>query len=98
MAEFITCYNPENRHERIPTWSEQTPDGRWRRYNYEELVVRDKANLDIFWLRDECIDDGDALLEPYALAAAIVEDLAAALEQFREIVADSEEIETESEE
>jgi len=91
LADFIACYNPENRHERLPTWSEQTPEGRWRRYSYEELVARDKTNLDIFWLRDDGVDDGDALLEPDALAAAIVEDLAAALEQFREIVADLEE-------
>ena len=49
------------------------------------------ANLDIFWLRDEGIDDGDHLLDPDVLAAEIVEDLAAALEQFREIVADLEE-------
>ncbi|MCB9122576.1 MAG: hypothetical protein H6640_22845 [Caldilineaceae bacterium] len=90
LADFIAGYNPENRHDRLPTWSEQTPEGRWRRYSYEELVARDKANLDIFWLRDEGIDDGDALLEPDALAAAIVEDLAAALEQFRKIVADLE--------
>ncbi len=91
LADFVACYKPENRHDRLPTWSEQTPEGRWRRYSYEELVARDKANLDIFWLRDEGIDDGDALLEPDELAAAIVEDLAAALEQFREIVADLEE-------
>jgi len=91
LAEFIACYNPENRHDRFPTWSEQTPDGRWRRYSYEELVVRDKANLDIFWLRDEGIDDSNALLDPDVLAAEIIEDLAAALEQFREIVADLEE-------
>jgi len=91
LTEFIACYNPENRHDRFSTWSEQTPDGRWRRYSYEELVARDKANLDIFWLRDEGLDDSDALLDPDVLAAEIVEDLAAALEQFREIVADLEE-------
>lgn len=47
-------------------------------------------NLDIFWLRDEGIAEGDTLLDPDVLAAAIVEDLAAALEQFREIAADLE--------
>ena len=30
LADFVSCYNPENRHERRPTWSEETPEGRWR--------------------------------------------------------------------
>lgn len=88
IVQRIGLAPPKSYH---PTWSEQAPDGRWRRYSYEELVARDKANLDIFWLRDEGIDDGDHLLDPDVLAAEIVEDLAAALEQFREIVADLEE-------
>ena len=30
LDEFVQCYNPENRYQRQPTWSEKTPDGRWR--------------------------------------------------------------------
>ena len=65
-----------------------TKEGRWRAYDYEELVNRDKASLDIFWLKDESLEDSDNLPEPGMLAASIVEDLQAALEQFREIAAD----------
>jgi type I restriction enzyme M protein len=36
-----------------PTWSAENPDGRWRAYSYDELVARDKASLDIFWLKDD---------------------------------------------
>ena len=46
-----SCYNPANRHERKATWSAEKPDGRWRVYDYDELVARDKASLDIFWLQ-----------------------------------------------
>ncbi len=62
--------------------------GRWRAYDYEELVNRDKASLDIFWLKDEALSDSDNLPAPEVIAAEIVEDLEAALEQFREILAD----------
>ena len=49
------------------------------------LLARDKVNLDIFWLRDESLEDTADLPDPDVLAAEIVEDLQAALEQFREI-------------
>ncbi|MBI2998269.1 MAG: N-6 DNA methylase, partial [Deltaproteobacteria bacterium] len=88
LDEFVKCYNPENRYQREPAWSEKTPDGRWRAYDYEELINRDKASLDIFWLRDESLEESDNLPDPDVLAQEIVEDLEAALEQFREIATD----------
>jgi type I restriction enzyme M protein len=97
----VKCYHPANRHDRTPTWfDEASPspqpspargegaNGRWRAYDYEELINRDKASLDIFWLRDESLSDSDNLPAPAVIAAEIVEDLEAALEQFREILAD----------
>ncbi len=59
-----------------------TPEGRWREYRYEELSARDKANLDITWLRDSSLEDSANLPDPDVIAAEIVEDLQAALEQF----------------
>jgi type I restriction enzyme M protein len=84
----VACYNPENRYEREETWSEENPDGRWRAYDYEELVARDKAKLDVFWVRDESLEETANLPEPEVLAADVVEDLESALEQFRLIVED----------
>ena len=91
LAEFVTLYNPANRHQRQPTWTAQTPqtpDGRWRVYEYDELVARDKASLDIFWLKDESLADSDNLPPPEVIAQEIVDDLEAALEQFRLIAGD----------
>jgi type I restriction enzyme M protein len=98
LDEFVQCYNPENRYQRTPTWCEEgkaaasapgaSPAGRWRAYDYDELINRDKASLDIFWLRDESLEESDNLPDPDVLAQEIVEDLEAALEQFREIAAD----------
>lgn len=88
LDEFVSCYQVENRHARNETWSEQNPDGRFRSYTYEELINRDKASLDIFWLKDESLSDTDNLPSPDVIAAEIVEDLEAALEQFKEILGD----------
>jgi type I restriction enzyme M protein len=88
LDEFVKCYNPENRHNRKPTWSEKEPQGRWRPFDYEELINRDKASLDIFWLKDESLEDSDNLPEPGTLAHEIVEDLQAALSQFQAIAED----------
>ncbi len=90
LDEFVACFHPENRHARTPTWSEDNPDGRWRAFTYDELLARDKVNLDIFWLRDESLEEATHLPDPDVLAAEIVEDLQAALEQFREIAEDLE--------
>ncbi|MFM8552570.1 MAG: N-6 DNA methylase [Nitrospiraceae bacterium] len=88
LDEFVKCYNPANRHERKATWSEKKPDGRWRAYDYDELIARDKASLDIFWLKDESLEASDNLPDPDVIATEIVDDLEAALEQFRLITND----------
>jgi len=88
LDEFVKCYNPENRQHRKATWSEKNPGGRWRSFDYEELINRDKASLDIFWLRDQSLEDSDNLPAPGVLAREIVTDLEAALEQFRLIAED----------
>jgi type I restriction enzyme M protein len=90
LDEFVECFNPENRHKRKPTWAEAEgkhagPEGRWRAFEYDELMKRDKANLDIFWLKDKSLSDGDDLPEPDVLAQEIADDLQTALDQFSAI-------------
>ena len=80
LDDFVACYNPANRHERTET-------ERFRAFTYDELVARDKASLDIFWLRDESLEDTGNLPAPEVIAAEIVEDLQAALDEFAEIAA-----------
>jgi type I restriction enzyme M protein len=89
LDEFVTCYSPENRNKRKATWdAEKRPDGRWRAFRYEELVARDKVNLDIFWLKDDSLEDSANLPEPHVLAGEIAEDLRAALEQIESVLGD----------
>jgi type I restriction enzyme M protein len=89
LDEFVQCYNPDNRHDRKASWTEKrNPGGRWRAYDYQDLIARDKASLDIFWLRDDSLSESDNLPAPEVIAQEIVEDLEAALAQFREIAGD----------
>lgn len=89
LDEFVALYLPGQPPEkRQATWSAANPEGRWRAYSYEELIGRDKANLDIFWLRDDALEDSANLPHPDLIAEEIVADLEAVLEQFRLIAED----------
>jgi type I restriction enzyme M protein len=87
LDDFVRCYNPANRQKRKPTWSDAAPEGRWRAYDYADFVARDKASLDIFWLRDEALEANANLPDPDVIAGEIVEDLRAALAAFEELQA-----------
>ena len=84
LDDFVACYNPKNRHERKES-------ERFKSFSYEELAKRDKLNLDIFWLKDESLEDSANLPDPDIIAAEIVEDLEAALQQFAAIAGDLKE-------
>ncbi len=88
LDEFVACYRPGARQKRVATWAEQNPNGRWRAYGYEELVNRDKVSLDLFWLRDESLEDSANLPEPHVLAQEIADDLRTALEQIEDVLSD----------
>ena len=81
LKDFIQCYSPENRLKREET-------ERFKRFTYEELVQRDKANLDISWIRDESLEDTENLPDPDIIAAEIIENLESALDQFSSIYED----------
>ncbi len=86
LQEFVKLYNPENRNKRTETWSEENTDGRWRKFTYEEILARDKTNLDIFWLRDKSLTDLDNLPDPDVLASEIIDNIESGLNSFKEIM------------
>ena len=84
--EFIDCYKPDNRHQRKELWNEtENPEGRWRKFTYDEIIARDKTSLDIFWLKDKSLTDLDNLPDPDILAAEIIENIEASLNSLKEI-------------
>jgi type I restriction enzyme M protein len=84
LADFVSCYQPHNRHGRQEIWHEiDNPEGRWRKFSVEQILARDKTSLDIFWLKDKSLADLDNLPEPDELAGEIIENLEAGLNSFR---------------
>lgn len=61
--EFVECYCAGHMEDRKPTYSEENPEGRWRKYSYEEILQRDKTSLDITWIRSGNDTDDRSLAE-----------------------------------
>jgi type I restriction enzyme M protein len=61
---------------------------RFKSFTYDELTKRDKASLDIFWLKDDSLEASANFPAPGVLALEITEDLEAALEQLAVIAED----------
>jgi type I restriction enzyme M protein len=74
-------YNPRNRTDR-------SESERFKSFTYDELTKRDKVNLDIFWLKDDALEESANLPAPEIIAQEITDDLEAALEQFATIAED----------
>jgi len=80
LVDFIKCYNPNNRHQRQET-------ERFKYYSYDDLINRDKASLDVFWLKDDSLDNLDNLPPPDILQQEIIDHLEAALSAFKDVAA-----------
>lgn len=78
LEDFVNCYKSSDISQRIES-------ERFRKFTYDEIIARDKTNLDITWLKDESLDDLENLPEPEVLAASIIENIKSALESFEEI-------------
>lgn len=85
LGEFVKCYNPQKRYARQETYSADNPEGRWRKFTYDEILAMDNTSLDIFWLKDKSLVDLENLPDPDELAEDIIEDIEAGLNSFKEI-------------
>ena len=103
LDDFVNCYFGRDALSRVPDSdakktdaAQRVPTGRFERketerfkaFDYEDLIKRDKINLDIFWLKDDALEESANLPSPEVIAADITADLAAALEQFATISED----------
>jgi len=80
LHEFVSSFSAVDRSQRVES-------ERFKRFAYEELVGRDKASLDLTWLKDDSLEDLDNLPSPDVIAREIVEDLTAALAEFEAVAA-----------
>lgn len=87
LRDFINLYQSENINKRTETYNSETnPEGRWRKFKYDEIIARDKTSLDITWLKDKSLADLDNLPDPDVLANDIIENIEAGLDSFRAII------------
>ena len=80
--EFVECYCGGCVEERAETYSAENPEGRWRKYTYQEILERDKTSLDITWIRSGDATDDRSLaemLEEIEEKATNINDAVAAL-------------------
>ena len=78
MEDSIKCYNPKNRHQRVES-------DKFKKFTYDEIIKRDNTNLDIFWLKDESVEDSANLPEPKVLIEDILENLEYVKNELEEI-------------
>lgn len=80
LAGLVEAYKPGKRAARVES-------ERFHRFTREELLARDKVNLDITWLKDDSLDDPANLPAPHVLVSEIQEELVALLRQVDELAA-----------
>lgn len=85
LQEFIDCYNIGSENNRTETWTTESQKGRWKKYSYDEIIERDKTNLDIFWLKDDSLIDFENLPDPETLIDDIIENIESTLANFKSI-------------
>lgn len=78
LKDFVECYKADN-------ISKRTESERFKKFGYDEIIKRDKTNLDITWLKDESLEDLENLPEPDELKKEIVENLEIALSSFKNL-------------
>jgi len=79
LQDFVDCYKPGERNKRKET-------ERFKKFSCDELIARDKTNLDIFWLKDDSLEDASDLPAPDVLAREIVEELEVAIGEMRAVL------------
>jgi type I restriction enzyme M protein len=91
LDDFVNCYNSENRFNRKETYSEENPNGRWRKYTYEEIIARDKTSLDITWLKSGEDTINYSLAELMTMIEEKSQNILAAVSSLKNIIEQIEE-------
>ena len=78
LADFVKCYHAEDR-------SKRKESERFKKFTYDELIKRDKTNLDITWLKNESLQELENLPEPKVLLKDIIGNLQSSLTAFKEL-------------
>lgn len=92
LDDFVACYHADDINKRQQTWdAENQPDGRWRKYSYDEIISRDKTSLDITWIKQGGDDDDCSLAELVETMQQKSESISKAVAQLQELLKDIKE-------
>lgn len=91
LDDFVACYNADNISQRKETYSEDNPNGRWRKYSVAELLKRDKTSLDISWIKEANDDDDMSLTELMATIQQKSDNISKAVSQLQDLLKGIEE-------
>lgn len=92
LDDFVECYKSENILARQETYdSESNPNGRWRKYNVDDILKRDKTSLDITWIKQNDDDNDYTLAELMALIQEKSDNISKAVAELQKLMANIEE-------
>ena len=91
FADFEKCYCAEDMSKRRETYSDDNPNGRWRKFTYEQILERDKTSLDISWIKSKNTSEEYTLGELFEIIKEKSENFAQAVESLEKLIGDVEE-------
>lgn len=91
FKEFIEVYNQKEFEKRQETWSEENPNGRWRKYSFEQIEMRDNTSLDISWMEAERDTPDYTISEMLDMMQEKSDNIATAVTELQELLGDVEE-------
>ena len=92
LDDFVECFHAKNITARHETWNAETPNGRWRKYSYSEIINRDKTNLDISWIKEAGESAADyTLAELFAKIEEKSKSISDAVQSLKKLIGDIEE-------
>ena len=91
LDDFVACYHAEDISQRKETYSEENPNGRWRKYPVSELLKRDKTSLDMSWIKQTNDDDDMTLAELMSTIQQKSDNISKAVAELQKLLKDIEE-------
>lgn len=84
--EFVECYADGDLSKRQETYSEENPNGRWRKFTIEDILARDKTSLDITWMKAESDVDDYTLTELLDMIKEKSSNIAKAVAELEQLI------------
>ena len=92
LDDFVECYKSENILARQEIYdADSNPNGRWRKYNVDDILKRDKTSLDITWIKQNDDDNDYTLAEIMALIQEKSDNISKAVAELQKLMANIEE-------